>query len=150
MNLLDLVPAFSRQLRQYQRAEDTDSTLAAYLADAIEGLNNRWTRTYVVTHTTPLTFEVEPEITAKDKRPIILAASIIYKGATSSFASIRDGDFAYDPQQGRQNPLQVDILELDKLLPNIPRLAQAQSAPMRGFGNVWNPEGYYFEFGLAV
>lgn len=144
MNLLDLVPAFSRQLRQYQRADDTDSTLAAYLADAVEALNNRWTRTYVITHTTPLTFEVEPEITAKDKRPIILAASIIYKGANTDFASIRDGDFAYDPQQGRQNPLQTDILELDKMLPLKVKLAQASSAPMRGYSNIWNPESYLF------
>ena len=144
MNLLDLVPAFSRHLRQYQRSEDTDSTLAAYLADSIEALNNRWTRTYVVTEVSPLSFSVDPDVTAKDKRPIILAASIIYKGANMDLAAIRDGDFAYDPQQGRQNPLQNDILELDKLLPVGARLAQATSAPLRGYTNIWNPESYLY------
>lgn len=144
MNLLDLVPALDRQLRQYKAANDTDSTLAAYLADAIEALGNRWTRDYLIEFTAPLTFEVEPEITAKDKRPIILAASIIYKSANVDLASIRDGDFAYDPQQGRQNPIQLDILELEKTVPLYPKLAQASTAPMRGYSNIWNPESYLF------
>lgn len=144
MNLLDLVPVFSRHLRRFQRTEDTDSTLAAYLADSIEALNNRWTRTYVVTEISPLSFSVDPDITAKDKRPIILAASIIYKGANMDLAAIRDGDFAYDPQQGRQNPLQNDILELDKLLPLGSKLAAASTAPLRGYSNIWNPESYLY------
>lgn len=144
MNLLDLVPAFSRHLRQYQRSEDTDSTLAAYLADSIEALNNRWTRTYAITEVSPLSFSVDPDVTAKDKRPIILAASIIYKGANIDLAAIHDGDFAYNPQQGRLNPLQTDIIELDKLLPISAKLAQATSAPLRGFSNVWNPESYLY------
>jgi len=146
VNLLDLVPAFSRHLRQYQRAEDTDSILAAYLADSIEALNNRWTRTYAITEVSPLSFTVDPTVIAKDKRPIILAASIIYKGANMDLAAIRDGDFAYDPQQGRQNPLQNDILELDKLLPLSSKLASATTAPLRGYSNIWNPESYLYLF----
>jgi hypothetical protein len=55
VNLLDLVPSFERQLKQYVKEEDTDSNLAAYLADGIEALNWRWTRDYVVTVTQPNT-----------------------------------------------------------------------------------------------
>jgi len=150
LNLLDLVPAFERQLRQFQRLDDTDSTLAAYLADAVEALNNRWTRTYEISYIAPNSYSVDPDITAKDKRPIILAASIIYKGANTNLAAIRDGDFAYDPQQGRQNPIQTDILELDKLLPFSAALASATTAPLRGYSNVWNPEGYLFNYRIVI
>lgn len=149
MNLLDLVPAFDRQLREYRRAQDTDSTLAAYLADAVEALNYRWTRDYVVENTAPLTFEVEPTIAAKDKRPVILMASIIYKSGNLNLVSFRDGDFAWDPQQGRTNPLQVDLNELDKILPSGQgKLAVGITAPLRGYANVYNREAYNYFLGI--
>lgn len=151
MNLLDLVSSFERQLRQYVKEEDTDSNLAAYLADAIDALNWRWSRDYVVTITQPNTYNVEPEVEAQDKRPIILMGSIIYKAGNVEFASFRDGDFAYDPQQGRQNPLWTDITELDKLLPAAnARLGMAKSAPLRGFSNGYNPESYGWLTTLGV
>lgn len=151
MNLLDLVPIFKRQLRQFVREQDTDSTLAAYLADAVDALNWRWVRTYEVTYTSPNTYYVSPDVTSKDKRAIVLMASIIYKSGNIELASFKDGDFAYDPQQGRQNPLAMDILELDKLLPVASkRLGLASSAPLRGFSNVYNPESYAFLSVLGV
>jgi hypothetical protein len=144
VNLLDLVPSFKRQLRQWVREQDTDSTLAAYLADAIEALNWRWVRDYVVTVTTPNTFNVTPEIAMRDKRAIILMASIIYKMGNVELASFRDGDFAWNPQQGRSNPIIQDISELDKMLPVIPQLASARSMPLHGFCNVFNLESPYW------
>jgi len=138
-------------LRQFVSAADTDSNLAAYLADSVDALNWRWLRTYVVTITQPNTYNVSPEIAAKDKRAIILMASIIYKSGTMSLASFKDGDFAYDPQQGRQNPLATDIAELDKMLPLAnKRLGLAHSQPLRGFSNVYNAESYVFLRFLGV
>lgn len=151
MNLLDLVPSYKRQLNQYVKGSDTDSTLAAYLADSIEALNWRWTRTYDIAVIQPNTFSVSPEVTAKDKRPIILMASIIYKCGNVELAGYKDGDFAYNPQQGRQNPLATDIAELDKILPQAGhRLGKASSAPLRGFSNAFNIESYNYLIGLGV
>lgn len=147
MNLLDLVPAFKRHLNQYRKADDTDSKLAAYLADAIEALSFRWSRTYEITHTPPETYEVNPTIAAKDKRPIILMASIIYKMGNLQLAGFKDQDFAYDPQQGRQNPIQVDVEELARFLP-IYRLAKPSTTSLRGFSNVLNPESYSWLAGI--
>ena len=129
-------------MRQYVREQDTDSTLAAYLADAINALAWRWTRDYVITTITPNTYTVEPDVTTKDIRPIILMASIIYKTGTTSLASYRDGDFAFDPVQGRTNPIALDITELDSMLPVGRKLAQGITAPMRGFAAVYSPETY--------
>lgn len=145
MNLLDLTPALKRHIRQYIKSGDTDSKLAAYLADGIEALAYRWSRSYVVTHTAPETYVVEPDIAAKDKRAVVLAAAIIYKMGNIQLASYRDQDFAYDPQQGRQNPIQVDVEELARFLP-IYRLAKATTSSLRGFNGVANPESYAFLF----
>lgn len=143
MNLLTLVPAFKRHLNQYKRSDDTDSKLAAYLADGIEALAFRWSRSYAITVIEPESYFVEPAIESKDKRPIILMGSIIYKMGNIQLAGFKDQDFAYDPQQGRQNPIQVDIEELARFLP-IYRLASARTAPMRGYNSYVNPESYAF------
>lgn len=151
VNLLDLVPAFERQLNQYKRADHTDSDLAAYLADAVEALNWRWTRDYTIEYIAPNTYHVDPDITAKDKRPIILQASIIYKIGNTSLLSFKDGDFAWNPAQGRSNPLSLDMAELDKILPTATKtLAQAMTAPLRGYSNVFNPESYMFIIGKVL
>lgn len=150
MNLLDLVPSLDRQLKRYRRPADTDSTLAAYLADAIEALNNRWTRTYVITLTTPQTYDVSPDIATADKRPIILMASIIYKMGNVNLASFRDGDFAYDPVQGRSNPISLDQVELDKMLGSAPKLAVPFTSPIFGYANIYNPESYNYLLGWVT
>jgi len=142
INLLELVPSFKRHLRQYIREDDTDSTLAAYLADAIVALAWRWERTYVITTTSPNSYAVAPNLVTKDYRPIILMGSIIYKTGTTSLAAYRDGDFAYDPVQGRINPIALDITELDKMLPMGTKLAQGFTSPMRGYAAVYSPETY--------
>lgn len=136
-----MVPALRRHLSNYIETDEIDSELAAYLADGIEALQFRWDRTYAIEYTAPLTYEVSPDIASKDKRPIILMASIIYKMGNLQLAGFKDGDFSYDPQQGRQNPTQMDIEELARFLP-IYRLAAASTAPLRGFNNVINPESY--------
>ena len=145
--MLDLVPAFKRHLKQYRAAADTDSQLAAYLADAVEALQFRWDRTYAITFVAPQSYSVSPDVVSKDKRPIILMASIIYKMGNLQLAGFKDQDFAYDPQQGRQNPIQVDIEELARFLP-IYKLARASTAPMRGYNNVYNPESYDWLIGI--
>lgn len=147
MNLLDLVPAFERQLQQYKRADHTDSDLAAYLADAVEALNWRWSRDYTIEYIAPNTYHVDPDITAKDKRPVILQASIIYKTGNTSFIAFKDGDFAWNPSQGRTNPLSLDMAELDKIIPQSAKLAGAITAPIRGYSNIYNPESYMFIIG---
>lgn len=139
--MLDLVPAFRRHVGQYINEDETDSQIAAYLADAVEALAFRWNRTYAITFTAPLTFDVSPDIAPKDKRPIILMASIIYKMGNLQLAGFKDQDFSYDPQQGRQNPTQMDVEELARFLP-IYRLAKAVTAPLRGYSGVFNPESY--------
>jgi hypothetical protein len=138
------VPSFKRQLGKYQRDEHTDSTLAAYLADGVEALAVRWSRDYIVTTTQPNTYEITPDITLKDKRPIILMASIIYKMGNVSLASFRDADFAYDPVQGKTNPVALDVTELEKIIGTKPTLVTAISAPMRGYSNVFNRESYNY------
>ena len=150
MNLLELVPAYRRQLHQYVVDGDTDSQLAAYLADAVDAMNWRWVRTYVVTHIIPYTFTVSPDITPKDKRAIILMASIIYKGSNVELTRFQDGDFAWYPQQGRDNPLFLDVAELDKMLPMNTRLFMASTTPLRGFSNGYNPESYSWLATLGV
>lgn len=142
------MPPFKRHLRQYLQEDDTDSTLAAYLGDGIIALSWRWTRDYAITTIQPNTYLAEPAVVMTDLRPIILMSSIIYKMGNSSLASYRDGDFAFDPVQGRTNPIALDIAELNLVIPprKVP-LAQAIRAPMRGFNNIYNDETYRFFLG---
>jgi hypothetical protein len=143
MNLLDLVPALDRHLRQYRKPQDTDSKMAAYLADGIEALNYRWSREYIVTIIQPETYSVLPIIAPGDKRPVILMASIIYKMGNYSMAKFTDGDFSYDPQAGNINPITMDAFELKQVVPLAShRLVVGSTAPMRGFNNIYNPESY--------
>jgi hypothetical protein len=67
LNMLDLVPQFRRHVHQYLNDDETDSEIAAYLSDSVEALAFRWSRTYEITFTAPLTFEVTPDIAPKDK-----------------------------------------------------------------------------------
>lgn len=150
LNLLDLVPPLRRHLKQYVKEADTDSTLAAYLADAIEALSARWTRDYAITVTSPMTFEVDPDIAIADKRTIIVMASLIYKMGNVSLASFRDGDFAYDPTQGRVNPISLDAEELGRTLGTAQRLAIATTAPLHGYASIWNPDTYSYIMRLGL
>jgi hypothetical protein len=144
MNLLDLVPSFKRQLGLYVKTQ-TDSQLAGYIADAIDALNWRWSRSYEVTYIPPHSYTVDPDITVRDRRPVILMASIMFKIGNIGLASIRDGDFAYDPGRTR-DPLSYDLAELKLLLPEGPRLQAGFTVPLRGFSNVWNIESYQYIF----
>jgi len=142
MNLLDLVPAFKRHLRQYKKVDDTDSVLAAYLADGVQALEYRWDRTYAIDYIAPSTYHVAPDIATKDIRTVILMASIIYKVGNYSLARFTDGDFSYDPQNSwRTNPITFDVNELKERLPAV-QLATGRTAPMRGFNNIYNRENY--------
>jgi hypothetical protein len=145
MNLLDLVPAFERHLRQYKKSTDTASILAGYLADGIQALDYRWGRTYVITYVAPATYSVTPDIAAADIRPVVLMSSIIYKMGNYSLARFTDGDFSYDPQNAwRTNPITFDINELKEILPTQTAglLATGRTSPMRGFNNIYNIESY--------
>lgn len=147
MNLLDLVPQFNRHLRQYRKSIDTDSTLAAYLADAVQALSHKWSRTYTVTFTEPATYTVSPDIDSGDVRTVVLMASVIYKMATFSSVRFSDGDFSYDPTS--VNPIAVDMSELNTRVPPI-KLASGSTAPMRGFNNIYNRENYDWAFVLDL
>lgn len=143
-NLLELVPAFDRHIRTYRQETDTDSKLAGYLADAVEALSYFWDRTYAVTFTNPYTYVVDPDIEARDKRPLILMGSIIYKMGNINIAAFSDGDFSYNPfPRGKDtSSIALDVNELEKYGFMGPRLAQARTAPMRGFNNIFNRESY--------
>lgn len=149
MNLLDLVPSLDRQLKQYRLSTHTESDLAGYLNDAIEALSYRWDRTYSIIFTAPKTYVVSPDITMRDKRPVILMAAIIYKMGNWSQAYVRDGDFAFDPRMinAQNNPLGLEIEELGLTLPP-KRLASARTSPMRGFNNDFNRESYSYLWGI--
>lgn len=148
MNLLDLVPSFKRQIRNFVQDQDTDSTLAAYLADGIEALAYRWpSRTYAITVIQPNSYTVSPDVTAADKRAIILMGAIIYMSGQNAEASFHDGDFAWSVSGGKDNSLALAASELDKIVPPAIRLAGAISAPVRGYSNVFNPESYMFFLG---
>lgn len=142
-NLLDLVPSFDRQLRQFKDSTDTDSDLAGYLADAVDALNYRWNRDYVIDRPAPKTYVVSPDVDPKDKRPVILMGAIIYMMANWSQEYVRDGDFASDTRtvNAQINPLIIMIGELKKILPEV-KLASATTAPLRGFNNRFNREQY--------
>lgn len=141
MNLLDLVPAFERQLGTYIREEHTESKLAGYLADSVKALSYFWTRTYEVTYTEPETYMLNVTIDPQDERPIILMGSIIYKMGNTPMAAFSDGDFSYNPPRGAWNPIDQDRKELERYIGKV-RLAKPTTAPLRGFNNVYNPESY--------
>lgn len=143
INLLDLVPSLDRHLRTYRGVEDTDSTLAGYLADAVEALAYYWGRTYAVTVSPPKTYIVMPFIAPRDRRPIILMASIIYKLGNINLAGFSDGDFSYNPfPRGKDtSSLSLDVNALKELLPHV-RLASPSTLPLRGFNNIYNRESY--------
>lgn len=144
-NLLDIVPVLQRHLRKYQNPNDTESTFAAYLADAVQALMLQWDRDYVVTFTDPMTFTVDPDIAQADIRPIVLMASIIYKTSLGSgLAAYTDGDFSFVPIRGQVNPISLDRQDLldNYLGGGKPRLVKAQSAPLRGYAFAFNKESY--------
>lgn len=142
-NLLDVVPSMDRHMHTYRREEDTDSKLAGYLADSVEALGHLWSRDYAITFTAPNTYILNPDINPKDKRPIVLMASIIYKMGSINIAAVTDGDFSYNPfPRGKDtSTLALDVTELEKYIPK-KRLGRASTAPLRGFNNVYNLESY--------
>lgn len=144
-NLLELVPSLDRQLHQYREEDHTDSDLAGYLADAVEALNFRWSRTYVVAMPAYKTYIVTDNITPMDKRPVILMASIIYLMGNWAQAYKRDGDFAIDPRtiNAGINPIVLATAELGSMIPKV-KLASGVTAPMRGFNNIFNRESYFW------
>jgi hypothetical protein len=150
MDCLDLVPAYKRHLKKYLQAEDTDSKLAGYLSDGVKALSPRWSRTYIISNPSRDSYIVTPDIAQTDERPIILAASIIYKGSLL-LGTFRDGDFAYDLPTGSNNPVQRDVEELKNIIPAGPRLVAATTASMYGYENWYNPESYrYFGYFMNI
>lgn len=139
--MLDLVPAFRRQLGSYVSEDHTDSKLAAYIADATQALMYRWDREYTLVFTPPQTYVVTPDIADKDIRPLILMSSIIYKMGNIATVSFTDGDFSYNPHRGASSSLAIDRNEL-LLYIGVARLAKAVSAPLRGYAYVGNADSY--------
>ncbi len=141
-NALELVPAFRRQIGVYTQGTNTnDSALAGYIADAVQALMARWDRTYALTFISPATYTFEPSIEAKDIRPIILMASIIYKMGNVGLISFTDGDFSWNPNRGQDNTIGLDKDELLSYVPKY-RLASAVAGQFLGFKSIFNPESY--------
>lgn len=141
-NVLELVPAFRRQIGVYTQGQNhTDSVLAGYIADAVQALMFKWNRDYSVTFISPATYTVEPDVAQKDIRPIILMASIIYKMGTVGLVSFTDGDFSYNPHKGSGNAIDADRQELLGYIPSI-QLARPSVGRFIGFNNWFNPESY--------
>lgn len=138
-----------RQVGRYANSNHTESSFAAYLADAVQALMVKWDRSYSVEFTAPMTYEVSPDIAERDIRPIVLMASIIYKMGNIPLASFQDGDFSWNPHKGPANPIEADRDELETYIQKI-RLAGAQTMPMRGFAYVYNREAYNFWWDPAL
>jgi hypothetical protein len=108
--------------------------------DSVEALMTRWSNRYyisadgVVTRNPNCTFEFStpPVIQSKDKRAIVLMASIILKSGkkntqSSSTASWKDDEVSYSNIEGSKqlsSSLTEDINELNRMLPI--KLAQAK------------------------
>jgi len=142
MNALELVPAFRRQTGVYIRGTNTsDSVLAGYIADAVQGLTTMWApdKVYDVTFTSPATYNITPDITPGDIRPVILMASIIYKMGNISIMSYVDGDFSWNTR----GSLGTQLIENERkeLLGYIPViLARAVVGQFMGYKAIYNPE----------
>jgi len=140
--LLDLVPAFRRQINVYTKGANTsDASLAGYLADSVQGLTTMWERDYELTFISPATYTVSPNISAGDIRPIILMASIIYKMGNLAMYNFTDGDFSWSlPRGSDYNPITMDRNELLGYVPV--RLAKARAGQLFGYKAIYNPENY--------
>jgi|ERR1035437_479398 hypothetical protein len=146
--MLDMVPQFKRQIRNFVQDQDTDSTLAAYLSDGVEALSYRWpSRLYAITVIEPNSYIVTPDIVAPDKRAVILMGAIIYMSGQNAEASFHDGDFAWSVSGGKDNSLALAQTELNLIVPAVTKLAHAITSPIRGYSNIYNPESYMFFLG---
>ncbi len=130
----------------------TDDLLHVILREAVEALMYRWHDRYyvtvegVVTRSTLVAFDFSspPVIQGKDKRPIVLQASVMIKtGAkfTNSGSAVnwRDEEISYsniESAKQRSSTLNDDIKELESLLP-AKRLARPQSGRMPGWNRDW-------------
>jgi hypothetical protein len=141
-NALDLVPAFSRQIRVYNKGTSglTESGLAGYIADGVQALMYRWDKPYSIDFISPMTYNIVPAVAQKDIRPIVLMASIIYKMGSIGLVAFSDGDFSYNPSGGK-SALEMDRLELLSYIPST-RLAAPSVGPLFGYKAIWNPENY--------
>ena len=144
MNALDLVPAFRRQIGVYTHGSNTsDSALAGYIADAVQALTSMWGggQVYEVEFTSPMTYNITPDVAAGDIRPIILMASIIYKMGTISILSYVDGDFSWNTRGSLGT--QLTDAERKELLGYVPvKLAKAVAGQFLGYKSVYNPENF--------
>lgn len=148
MNALELVPAFRRQIGVYTQGTNTsDSALAGYIADSVQGLISMWSggQAYDVEFISPQTYIITPDVEAKDIRPIILLAAIIYKMGNVSIMSYVDGDFSWNTR----GSLGAQLIENEKkeLLGYVPvKLAQAVAGQFLGFSSIYNPENFDWRF----
>lgn len=130
----------------------SDETLHLVLRNAVEALMWRWYDKYylttegVVARNPNITWEWSspPVIQHKDRRPIVLQASIMIKtGAkfseSGNVASWRDDEISYsniEAARQRSSTLDDDIKELEGLLP-AKRLARPQSGRLGGWQKDW-------------
>lgn len=144
MNALELIPAFRRQIGVYTRGTNTsDAALAGYIADSVQALSSMWAggQEYTVEFISPATYIITPDVEAKDIRPIILMASIIYKMGSISIMSYVDGDFSWNTRGSLGTQLVAD--ERKELLTFVPvRLAKAVAGQFLGYASIYNPENF--------
>lgn len=151
MNALELIPAFRRQIGVYTQGVNTsDSALAGYIADAVQALTSMWSggQVYEVEFISPQTYIITPDVEAKDIRPIILMAAIIYKMGNVSILSYVDGDFSWNTR----GSLGTQLLENERkeLIGYVPvKLAQAVAGQFLGYVSIYNPENFDWRYAYS-
>lgn len=130
----------------------SDETLHIILRNAVSALMRRWSDRYfvdvegVIHRNTSETFEWSspPVIQHKDRRAIVLQASIVIKGGkkfseSGNVASWKDEEISYSNIEGakqRSSTLTDDIAELESLLPS-KRLARPRYGRQYGWARDW-------------
>lgn len=149
-NALELVPSFRRQVSVYtQGVNTTDSALAGYIADGVQALLTQWDRGYDIDFISPQTYIITPDVASKDRRAIILMASIIYKMGNYGLFNFTDGDFSFSLPRGTDfNPIDNDRKEL--LLQVPVRLAHGTAGQLFGYKAIYNPENYDWWYALGA
>jgi len=131
----------------------SDEMLHVILLESVASLMSRWGDKYYITNdkvvkrNSNVTFDwsAPPEIQHKDRRPIVLQASILIKGGvkfseSSGAVSWRDEEISYsniESARQRSSTLEDDIKELEAILPS-KKLAKALYGRLFG----WR-ENYY-------
>ena len=134
-NLEDLIFPLRMQIGDTEKPYSlSDSYLHGVLLEGIYALMSRWNDKYYATNdgvvlrnpNTDFEWSSPPEIQQKDRRPIVLQASILIKSGvkfseSGSVASWKDEEISYsniESAKQRSSTLEDDMKELEAILPS--------------------------------